>query len=817
MRAFVFPGQGSQRKGMGKDLFDRFPAECEIADRVLGYSIRELCLDDPEGRLKLTQFVQPALFVTNALTWMQRTRDGSVPDFYAGHSLGEYNALLAAGCMDFEVGIRLIKRRGELMGMANGGRMAAIIGLSLDRVAAVLAEAGIDDVDVANHNARVQVVLSGPPEGLERATAAMAKERGVRAVPLKMSAASHSRYMEPAASAFAEYLEQFRFENPRTPVLANVTAAPIQSAAEIPSLLKRQISGRVRWWETMKHLRAAGVNDLEELGPGHVLSDLWATTSSESPQAAEADRPRPPPRSFIGVRSAGADMMPESTERASAPRAAPRPLESAPVPLERQTQARSTLRLSVSPELLGSAEFRRDHGVSLAYVAGAMFRGIASTDLVIRMAKAGLLSFYGAGGMTMQDIESAILRIKAAVPRNAPWGMNLLHAYGDPALELSTVELYHRHEVRTVEAAAFVQMTAPLVLFRFRGAHRGAAGRPIALQRVIAKVSRPETAQAFMSPAPEGLVRALVDEGRLSAHEGTIALELPISDDICVEADSGGHTDARQLNSLLPAIARLRDEIAKQHRYASRIRIGAAGGIGSPEAVASAFVLGADFVLGGSVHQCSPESGTSAAVKEMLAGLGVQDTAYAPAGDAFEAGSRVQVVRKGTLFPGRGNKLHELYRHHASLDELDARTRDSLEQFYFGRSLDEVWRSTCDYFTRSARSTEIELAERDPRRKMALVFRAYFAQTIQWALRGDVRDRANFQIHCGPAMGAFNAVVRHTKLEAWQNRHVDLVAAELMIPAAARVDELMRKWGAAAMAAPAVAFRGGEDGIRTHL
>jgi trans-AT polyketide synthase/acyltransferase/oxidoreductase domain-containing protein len=233
-----------------------------------------------------------------------------------------------------------------------------------------------------------------------------------------------------------------------------------------------------------------------------------------------------------------------------------------------------------------------------------------------------------------------------------------------------------------------------------------------------------------------------------------------------------------------------------ERRYPARIRVGAAGGIGTPEAIASAFVLGADFVLAGSVHQCSPEAATSDVVKAMLAAVGVQDTAYAPAGDMFELGARVQVVRKGTLFSARANKLHEIYRQRGSLDEIDARTRDSLEQYFFGESLDQVWRATSDHFAGLGRHGELDKAAHHPKHKLALVCRAYFARTIQAALAGDLRQKANYQIHCGPAMGAFNAFARGTQLEDWRGRHVDAIAEALMTAAAALLDDRLRAFAA---------------------
>jgi len=296
-------------------------------------------------------------------------------------------------------------------------------------------------------------------------------------------------------------------------------------------------------------------------------------------------------------------------------------------------------------------------------------------------------------------------------------------------------------------------------------------------------VSRPEVAAAFMRPPPEALLARLVAEGRLTAAEAQVAATLPISDDICVESDSGGHTDAGVALTLIPSMLRLRDRVAARHGYPGRVRVGAAGGLGAPEALAAVFVLGADFVVTGSVNQCSPQAGTSDAVKDLLCTLDVQDTAYAPAGDMFELGARVQVARKGTLFAARANKLYQVYRQFSALEDIDEDTRRTIEQDYFGRPFEQIWRETSAYL--AARHPEqLRRAERDPRRRTALVMRWYFRRTTQLAIRGNAKDRINFQIHCGPAMGAFNNWVKGTDLEDWRARDVDVIAERLMTAAA---------------------------------
>jgi trans-AT polyketide synthase/acyltransferase/oxidoreductase domain-containing protein len=287
-----------------------------------------------------------------------------------------------------------------------------------------------------------------------------------------------------------------------------------------------------------------------------------------------------------------------------------------------------------------------------------------------------------------------------------------------------------------------------------------------------------------MSPAPEALVDRLLREGRLTATEATVARQLPMSDDICVEADSGGHTDGGVALALIPAFTRLREDISRRYGYPVRIRIGASGGLGAPEAIAAAFVLGADFVITGSVNQCTTEAGTSSVVKDMLADLDVGDTAYAPAGDMFESGARAQVVRKGTLFAARANNFYQLYRTHEGIERIDAQTRASLERSYFKRPLREVWDLAREHYLTDGRVEEIARAEKNTRHRMALIFRWYFANTTMATLEGRLEDKANFQVHCGPAMGAFNRFAAGGALARWEHRHVDEIAEVLMTGAA---------------------------------
>jgi malonyl CoA-acyl carrier protein transacylase len=280
MIAFVFPGQGSQKRGMGQGLFDEvgeYAAVEKDVDAILGYSMRELCLDDADNRLKETQFTQPSLYVVNALHYYKAVAEGARPDYLAGHSLGEYNALLAAGVYDFLTGLRLVKKRGELMAQATNGGMGAVIGLGPDAIARVIEEGGLTGIDIANFNSPSQTVVSGPVDEIKLAGPLFEAAGARMFMPLPVSAAFHSRYMADAAKEFAAFLAPLTFSAPNAPVVANVTAQPYpvdDASASAKSLLVRQISHSVQWTQSVRYLIANGVTGFSEMGPGNVLTRL---------------------------------------------------------------------------------------------------------------------------------------------------------------------------------------------------------------------------------------------------------------------------------------------------------------------------------------------------------------------------------------------------------------------------------------------------------------------------------------------------------------------------------------------------------------
>lgn len=273
-KIYLFPGQGSQKKGMGAELFDEFPEEMAAAERILGYSMRDLCVEDPDGRLTQTQFTQPALFVVSVLTYMTRLREGERrPDFVAGHSVGEYAALFASGAFDFMTGLRLIRKRGELMSQAHGGGMAAVIGMTPEAIRDLLESRELTAIDVANLNSPQQIVISGLAEDIARAQPVFEQEGAKMFIPLPVSGAFHSRYMEPSSREFESFIRDFTFSRLTIPVISNVTARPYEQD-DIARNLVEQITSPVRWTDSIRYLLEQESPELEELGPGNVLTSL---------------------------------------------------------------------------------------------------------------------------------------------------------------------------------------------------------------------------------------------------------------------------------------------------------------------------------------------------------------------------------------------------------------------------------------------------------------------------------------------------------------------------------------------------------------
>ena len=437
---------------------------------------------------------------------------------------------------------------------------------------------------------------------------------------------------------------------------------------------------------------------------------------------------------------------------------------------------------ALSASSLGDASFREDHGLTYAYVAGEMANGIASEALVEAVTRAGMLGVFGAAGLPVTRIEQAMTRLEQSL-NGLPWGVNLIHSPDDAALEAGAVELFLKRGLRLVSASAYLDLTLPVVKYRLTGIHRGANGAVVVPNRVMAKVSRVEVARKFLEPAPERFIRQLVASGDLTAEQAALAALVPMADDVTAEADSGGHTDNRPLVLLLPALQALRDEVTVKYQYPKAPRIGAAGGLATPASVATAFSMGAAYVVTGTINQACREAGTSDAVREMLAQAAATDVAMAPAADMFELGVKVQVLSRGTMFAVRAQRLYELYRGYDSIESLPVAVRAELEEKYFRSTLAEAW-AGCERFFSERDPRQLERAAKEPKHKLALIFRAYLGQASHWANNGVADRRLDYQVWCGPSMGAFNEWAKGSFLESWENRRAVVMAKNLLAGAA---------------------------------
>ncbi|RAP32031.1 [acyl-carrier-protein] S-malonyltransferase [Candidatus Marinamargulisbacteria bacterium SCGC AG-414-C22] len=738
-KVILFPGQGSQFRGMGQDLFKSFPKLTQQASRILGYAIDELCLLDKDNLLSQTEYTQPALYVVNALNFLKHFNDKKDKDiaFSLGHSLGEYNALHAAGLFDFETGLKLVQKRGQLMGSIKNGGMAAIVGLTKSEIEQTINSGGYNDIDIANHNTPTQIVISGTKKSIHNFEQEITKCNG-KFIPLNVSAAFHSRHMKKIKTQFLNFVNTFTFNELLFPVIANFDAKPY-TLDRVSFLLSEQLTGQVNWVESIRYILHNKTYSFHE-----VNSRILTKMVTEIQHSIETT---PIPKPII----TSSKKTPSTTQKKVIPNT-----------------------------FLGNKEFCKKYSIKYPYLAGAMYRGINSKEMVVRMGSANLISFLGTGGMSLEDISTNIDFIQQNLNNQQSYGMNLLCNITNPSIEEKTVDLYIKKHIKFIEAAAFMQITESLVWYRVAGLTKDDHGKIIEQHHILAKCSRPEVATEFLSPAPKRILDSLLKQQKITQEQFELAHHVPVSSDICIEADSGGHTDMGIPGILFPVIKKIKDDMIKKFNYKSPIYLGLAGGIGTPETAAMSFLLGADFILTGSINQCSVEANQSDIVKDMLQNMNVQDTDYAPAGDMFELGAKIQVLKKGVFFPARAKKLFDLYHQFDSIDEIPLKIKQTIESQYFKKSFETVWEETQDYFIKHNLREIIDKATQSPKQKMALIFRWYFGYSSKVAKQGNKNHKVDFQIHTGPSLGAFNQWVKDTHLENWRHRHVDIIAKKII-------------------------------------
>lgn len=437
---------------------------------------------------------------------------------------------------------------------------------------------------------------------------------------------------------------------------------------------------------------------------------------------------------------------------------------------------------SIFPQDLGSKEFIKSFGLKYAYYGGGMANSISSAKMCIELGKAGYMGSYGSGGVRLEQVEKDIDLIKQGLP-NGPYMVNLLSSIHDSEQEMRFVKMCIEKDVPVVEAAAFITISAALAYYKISGLVKKPDGSIQSNHKVIAKISREEVASRFMAPPTAKVIKELLEKDLITQEQADMASQLPVADAITTEADSGGHTDNRPLVSLFPAILSIKDTLKEKHGYDYDIPIGAAGGVSTPESAIAAFSMGASYVVTGSVNQACVEAGTSEHVKDLLAKVSMSDVLMAPSADMFEQGGRVQVTKKGTMYPMNANKLLTFYKTYDSIDDIPEKDRERIEKTMFKETIDNVWQSCVDYFSR-VNPKYLERAQTNGKFKMALIFRWYLGNSSRWATQGDENHFNDMQIWCGQSLGAFNNWVKGTDLEVPSNRYVTDVANKIMQGAA---------------------------------
>lgn len=761
MNAYVFSGQGSQKKGMGKELFDEFEEYTRIADEVLGYSIRELCVEDPEEKLGITEYTQPALYVVGALSYLKKIKEtGKKPDYVLGHSLGEYNALMAAGVFGFKTGLQLVKMRGRLMYQAGDGGMAAVLGLREEEVLKIIKDRHLDDLDISNLNTPRQIAIGGPNESIEAAKEVFEQNGARRYVILNVSGAFHSRYMESAAVEFTDFIKKQQLNVPQIQVISNYTARPYQKF-EIEENLTKQIAHTVKWIESIEYLMGKGVTEFEEIGPGNVTIGMVKTIQRDGePLYVNEDEEIELRRMHlenIKVKEAAESVKEAKIEEH---------IEKCNTIMEVEEK---TILDKQKMSQIGSRSFMERYHISYAYVAGGMENGISSVDLVSDMSKHNLLSFLGTKNLDTEVIHREILDLKRTLGDRENYGINIIPT----TQEEDIVTLCIQNNIRVLECSSYIDVSEQLIRYKAKGIVFSEDGYKLE-NRIMVKLNHPEVLKNFLHPASRQLLEKMCSEQTITRQEAEILEQIPVADDICLISGTPQDSNQIPMYALLPTMRKLKADIIKQYQYIEPVHVGVAGGISTPKAIKTVMLLGADFVLTGSVNQCTVEANTSDLVKDMLEKAQIQDTAIIPMSDFMKFGEKIQILRRGTLFHARAIKLNHLYCSYESLDEMKKETIEYLETRYFKCKITDI----CNKIR--LKTEENMEHEYNKKTELSKIFQYYYTKSFKKALEGDSKEKADFFIYCSSAMGAFNEAVKGTKLEKWKNRSVHKIAQWLM-------------------------------------
>lgn len=627
MITYLFPGQGSQYKGMGKELFSEFPEMIKTADSILNYSIEELCLNDEFGQLDNTEYTQPALYVVNCLYYLHMLKEtGKKPDYVIGNSIGEYNALYAAGYIEFEDGLRLVQKRGELMGRLDGGAMAAVLGLTSQQINDVLLRENVSDsIQISNYNTKYQNVISGSPNLIDNILPIFIENGANRVVKLKVSGAFHSRYMKDAQDEFAHELRKIEIKEANCIVVSNLYGCPYKKENVYNTLLQ-QISNPVRLFDSIKYVIEEGTTEFIEAGPKKTMTKMVNTIKKELSEEVDYDKNH-----------------------------------------------------------LGADSFKKDYKVSYSYAVGGMQKGISSVSMIEELNKNKMLGFLGIEGLSIDEALRLISLAKMKMPLDSV-GVKVANNLFDPGYSKNIMEQIIAEDIKKIEVSGYQKPDEDLVKYRLRNLNVDEKGNTIIPHKMIVHIATVKASQSFMEPAPKNIVKKLLDANEISVKEAEIAKNIPMCDDICIDNNKGENR-----YGWLSILKNLSEECFNKFNLEKKVRIGIGGGIGNPQTVAMAFFAGADFIVTSSINQCTVEAGTSDYVKTLLQNAVETDFIFAQEVGLFELGEKKSVLKRGTLYHIRALKLYEIYNRYESINEIPEKENELITKKYFKVSFNEVY------------------------------------------------------------------------------------------------------------------------------
>ncbi len=790
---YLFPGQGSQKKGMGAGLFEKYPDLIKLTDSILGYSIEDLCLQDEKGLLSSTIYTQPAIYVVNALHYYEKIKTGETPDYLAGHSLGEYNALLAAEVFDFETGLRLVKKRGSLMATAKSGGMAAIIGLNILEVLSTLDQHQLKDIVVANYNTPEQLVVSGSRQAVLKAQSIFEKSGATRYLPLNVSGAFHSPLMKEAEEIFSTFIEDFVFHAPKIPVISNFTTKPYPSI-NAKELLVKQISNNVRWAESMQYLFDKNETmDFVEIGESFILRNMLKKIK------ASVVIPFPSKNNNLALEITESHSNGHHKSLKGFHNVLPKEIVKNSIHSNGNGASHKTISngshriLTYKKEAvsnLGSNDFKKAYQLDYAYVVDSMDHGISSKTMVENLAKKGMLSFLSTNGRALSEISDDLKYLSKAL-ESIPtlYGINISYQHSDDERLNKLIELAYLYQIKVIEYTGRYQIPDKLIEYRLRETEKGSGQ----LNNLFVKASSMDIIDRFLEPVPEKILTQLYQKAKITKEVMLEATHTPLANALCIATDSGSETMHDSFGVLLPYVRQKVAILNQKHQYREDVFVGV-GGVGIPDAIASAFLIGVDFVLSHSINYCTVEAEIAPFSKKLLVEATILDTCFAPNKDfLFESNQKIQLLKKGILFPGRAMQLYDIFKRYKSINDVDSHTLISLENKMYGQDLETVWDNIAQELIAENKAELIEKAKLNPRYHMYLLFMHYYDRSLNAAIKGEESNRLNFQLHCNPVLGLLNQELKDNELKEWERRKVADLGEWLMVEAEKKIQKRISK------------------------